>query len=244
MGDWATITAEISPVTAVSPMPERRPLPPQEAREEATERRDRAEISAAGLDRYQKSQEAGTAIRQTSEDEKSGSQSQRDSSNADAQKEHGGELTEEERREVAKLQARDREVRAHEQAHLAAAGGMAVGGAHYEYEKGPDGKSYAVGGEVQITVKSGGTPEEQIRNAEQAARAALAPANPSAQDRAVAAEARAMASEARAEAMRKSTEANNDAQTTIRTQSPLEKAIAAYAKQDEVFAESSLDISA
>ena len=44
----------------------------------------------------------------------------------------------------------DREERQHEQAHLSAAGGHARGGPSYQYETGPDGKRYAVGGEVSI----------------------------------------------------------------------------------------------
>ncbi len=109
------------------------------------------------------------------------------------------ELTEEEQREVENLKSRDQEVRAHEQAHLSAAGNLATSGAHYEYENGPDGKRYAVGGEVNISLREGDTPSETIRNAQQAERAALAPANPSTQDRKVASEAAAMINEARQE---------------------------------------------
>ena len=108
-------------------------------------------------------------------------------------------LTPEEQRIVAELRARDREVRAHEQAHLRAAGHLASGGPKFEYEQGPDGKRYAVGGEVPIRIPQGGSREEKLANAQRAQRAALAPANPSGQDRAVAARAAAMAREARAE---------------------------------------------
>ncbi len=89
-------------------------------------------------------------------------------------------------------------MRQHEQAHLAAAGHLAKGGARYEYEKGPDGRQYASGGDVSISF-GGRTPEERLRNAEQAERAALAPAEPSPQDRKVASEARRAAGEARRE---------------------------------------------
>lgn len=41
-------------------------------------------------------------------------------------------------------------MRAHEQAHKTAAGGLAQGGATFEYQTGPDGKQYAVSGEVKI----------------------------------------------------------------------------------------------
>lgn len=109
-------------------------------------------------------------------------------------------LTREEETEVRDLQARDREVRAHEEAHKAAAGDLALGGPTYDYERAPDGQEYAVGGEVQIALKPGRTPEETVRNAQRARRAALAPAEPSGQDRKVAAEAAKMEAEARQEA--------------------------------------------
>ena len=59
------------------------------------------------------------------------------------------QLTEEEKREVEELKARDREVRAHEAAHLAAAGTYASSGPNFEYKRGPDGRLYAVAGEVE-----------------------------------------------------------------------------------------------
>lgn len=109
------------------------------------------------------------------------------------------ELTDEEKQEVAELRDRDREVRAHENAHKVAAGSLAQGGPVYEYQTGPDGRRYAVGGHVDIAVGGGNTPEERLRNAKQAQRAAQAPADPSGQDRAVAAKAAQDAREAQAE---------------------------------------------
>lgn len=98
------------------------------------------------------------------------------------------------------MQKRDQEVRAHEAAHLAAAGGIAKGGATYTYERGPDGQMYAVGGEVQIDTSAiPGNPEATIRKAETIRRAALAPADPSAADQQAAASASQMAAKARAE---------------------------------------------
>ena len=109
-------------------------------------------------------------------------------------------------REVARLrqlQATDVRVRAHERAHLAAAGGVARGGASYSYTRGPDGRLYATGGGVAIDVSPvPGDPDATIRKADTIRRAALAPSNPSSQDRAVAAKAGAMAAEARAEKLR------------------------------------------
>ena len=81
-----------------------------------------------------------------------------DTADADDQKQEqpepksttGQELTEEEQEQVQDLQARDQEVRRHEAAHKAAAGQFASGGPTYDLQRGPDGKQYAVGGEVQI----------------------------------------------------------------------------------------------
>jgi hypothetical protein len=99
------------------------------------------------------------------------------------------ELTQEEKAQIAKLRARDREVRAHEQAHAAVGGGQA-GAPSYTYQQGPDGKQYAVGGEVAIKAStSPSNPRAAIQQLQQMARAALAPASPSGQDRAVAAAA-------------------------------------------------------
>lgn len=109
------------------------------------------------------------------------------------------ELDEQEQREVERLKARDREVRAHEMAHLAAAGSLATSGASFTYERGPDGVSYAVGGEVGIDTSPGRTPEETLQRARIIRAAAMAPAEPSGQDRAVAAKAAQMESQARAE---------------------------------------------
>jgi hypothetical protein len=110
------------------------------------------------------------------------------------------QFTREELAQIAELKRRDREVRAHEQAHLAAAGQYAKSGPQYTYQKGPDGKNYAVGGEVQIDASPvRGDPEATLRKAEQVRRAANAPASPSSQDRSVAADAAAIAIQARIE---------------------------------------------
>jgi len=110
-----------------------------------------------------------------------------------------GELTKEEQQEVQELKQRDAEVRRHEQAHLAAGGRYVRGGANFEYTRGPDGRQYATGGEVSIDVSPARTPEATITKAQVVRRAALAPAQPSAQDRGVAASASQMESKARSE---------------------------------------------
>lgn len=115
----------------------------------------------------------------------------------------GGELSPDAKRVVAQLKAIDAKVRAHEAAHLAAAGGVAKGGASYTYQRGPDGKQYAVGGEVPIdTSDVPGDPKATLAKAEQIQKAALAPSDPSSQDRAVAAAAASMAAKASMELAR------------------------------------------
>lgn len=112
---------------------------------------------------------------------------------------HGEPLDEQEQAEVEDLKARDEEVRTHEQAH-AAAGGQYAGSPSYDYEIGPNGRRYVSDGEVSIdTSKVPDDPQATLDKAQQVKRTALAPAEPSAQDRRVAAEASQMAAEARRE---------------------------------------------
>ncbi len=96
------------------------------------------------------------------------------------------------------LEQRDQEVRNHEQAHQAA-GGQYASAPTYSTQRGPDGESYAVGGEVQIDISAESEPAATIRKMQQVRAAALAPAEPSSQDHAVAAKASRLESEARAE---------------------------------------------
>ncbi|MDR2015563.1 MAG: hypothetical protein LBP99_08110 [Azoarcus sp.] len=115
-------------------------------------------------------------------------------------------------RRVEELKSTDRAVRAHEAAHMAAGGSLVTSGASFSYETGPDGQRYAVAGEVGIDTSKGRTPEETLTRAQQIRAAALAPADPSGQDRAVAAAASQMATEARAEIARASMEKNSAGQ--------------------------------
>lgn len=109
------------------------------------------------------------------------------------------ELTPEEQAEVAELKARDAEVRAHEQAHLASLGGEG-GAASFTYTTGPDGRQYATGGEVPVSIAPvSGDPDATIQRARRIVRAALAPAQPSAADFQAAAKARQLEAEARQE---------------------------------------------
>jgi len=110
-----------------------------------------------------------------------------------------GGLTEAEEKQVQDLQARDTEVRAHEQAH-ARVGGSYASAPSYEFERGPDGRSYAVGGHVSISTSPvQGDPQATIDKMDTVRRAALAPAEPSGQDLRVAAQADQTAQAARTE---------------------------------------------
>ena len=99
---------------------------------------------------------------------------------------------------MARLAATDRHLRAHEQAHLAAAGQYSTGGPSYTYTVGPDGQRYAVAGEVGLDVSpEPSDPEKTIEKARAIEAAANAPADPSSQDRMVAAIASQMEAAAR-----------------------------------------------
>ncbi len=110
----------------------------------------------------------------------------------------GDDLSEEEKAQVAKLKATDAKVRAHERAH-AAAGGQYAGAPSYSYTRGPDGQMYATSGEVSIDISAENDPQATLQKAAQVAAAALAPADPSGADRAVAAAAQKLRLQALAE---------------------------------------------
>lgn len=115
---------------------------------------------------------------------------------------------------LQQLKARDAEVRAHEMAHLAVAGQYARG-MSFSYQKGPDGKQYAIGGEVGIdSAPIAGDPEATIEKARLVQRAALAPAEPSAQDRKVAQAAAQMMRQAQQELALSRVEENKLADNT------------------------------
>lgn len=125
---------------------------------------------------------------------------------------NGKPLTDEQKQQIEKLKQRDSEVKRHEAAHLAVAGGAARSGPVYNYQTGPDGKQYAVGGHVDIDTSGvAGNPKATIAKMQQVQHAALAPADPSGQDRAVAAEAAASEQKARAEVAAEASPSGSDA---------------------------------
>ena len=104
-----------------------------------------------------------------------------------------------EQQKIEELKRRDQEVRTHELAH-ARVGGPYTGSPNYTFEEGPDGKRYAVEGNVSVDSSPiEGDPEATIAKLQQVHAAALAPANPSSQDIRVAASATRAIAQARSE---------------------------------------------
>lgn len=138
---------------------------------------DEVQLSAAALER-----ETEPSVASVDEVEDA-----EESEEAEAQDDD--ELTQEDEQVVEELKSRDAEVRAHELAH-ARVGGRFAGQPSYEYQTGPDGQQYAVGGSVPIDVSEvPDDPRATIEKMQVVRRAAMAPAEPSTQDRRVAAEA-------------------------------------------------------
>lgn len=110
---------------------------------------------------------------------------------------------------ISQLQSRDQEVRQHELAH-ASTGGSATGAPSYSFEVGPDGKKYAVGGEVSVDLSAvSGDPHATITKMQKVHAAALAPANPSTQDTRVAASASRIILQAQSELLAQQSEASD-----------------------------------
>jgi len=132
---------------------------------------------------------AGREEEPSSSDQQSSSEQESAAGQQSAQSEQTEQQAQAEQQELRELQARDQEVRTHEQAH-AMVGGRYAGTPSYEYQQGPDGRRYAVGGEVQIDLAPiAGDPPATIQKMQQVKAAALAPAEPSSADRSIAAEA-------------------------------------------------------
>jgi len=120
-----------------------------------------------------------SVINKTHDDENTNDLSENDTQNKDVHQE----------RVINELQRRDKEVRSHELAH-AAVGGPFTGAPNYAFKIGPDGQKYAVNGEVSVDLSIvAGNPTATIAKMQKVYAAALAPANPSAQDTQIAANA-------------------------------------------------------
>jgi hypothetical protein len=106
------------------------------------------------------------------------------------------------------------------------------GGAHFEYQVGPDGKKYAVGGEVSIdTSEIPDNPNATIQKMSTVQRAAMAPADPSPQDRAVAAQAAQKQSAAQIKTIE--TKKNDTSPTDNAASGPLQKKAGSYSQKNQ-----------
>jgi len=151
-------------------------------------------------------------------------------------------LTEEEEKTVRELKQRDIEVRAHEQAHKSV-GGPYAGAVNFDTVTGPDGREYAVGGEVQIDASAvRGNPEETIRKMEIVIRAALAPAEPSPQDVQVAAQAQQTKLQAQVELRQERTEEAAERRGEGGQQSGLLTALRAFSDAEKTTQQATEDI--
>lgn len=167
-------------------------------------------------------QQAGEQEGQSPEDQEEGQQEGSSQSNEEKNEVSNSRYNEQEQHKIDELKKRDTEVVTHEQAH-AGAGGQYAGSPNYSYETGPDGVKYAVSGEVSIdTSKISGDPQATIVKAQQIKRAALAPAEPSSQDRSVAAAADRLASNARQEILSQTQPNEEDEKKDYRINNPIE----------------------
>lgn len=174
----------------------------QESSEQGVEKRLASEQARAEgkteskSQREQQDQQQADRRQQRDTNESQADQQVADRRQQDAQEQQQLEV---ELKQIQQLADRDREVRAHEQAHQSV-GGQHAGAMSFSYERGPDGQNYAVAGEVSIdTSDIPGNPQATLDKAETIRRAALAPAEPSNQDRQVASQAVLMSVEARAD---------------------------------------------
>lgn len=142
------------------------------------------------------------AIRSKQRSDHEGNSESDDTSSNDKQNKdksaNGEVLSDEQQRKLDNLKARDTEVKIHEQKHKSV-GGQYASSPSYTTEKGPDGREYAVEGEVKISITEESSPQETVTKMQKVAAAALAPAEPSSQDRSVANQARKLENKARME---------------------------------------------
>jgi len=178
------------------------------------------------------SEEEGNTTVNTSENNKT--EEKKEIKDLPTEKEAAGkkELSDEEKKRVEELKKIDREVRAHEAAHKSAGGSLVTGGASYTYTTGPDGMKYVTGGEVQIDISYDlDDPQGTIDKMRQVRRAALAPSDPSAQDRVVASKASQIEALARAE-LSKQDGSNSDTAINGMMKKNKDSRIAAYQKAE------------
>ncbi|MEI6894029.1 MAG: putative metalloprotease CJM1_0395 family protein [Colwellia sp.] len=185
--------------------------------------RKQAEHAASSISE-QESQQGDQENTKKNQDEQANTNSHA-SKNGNAESDNTSESNKQTRTDeiiIQQLQEIDKEVRAHELAH-ASMGGASTGSPSYTFEVGPDGKKYAVSGEVPVDLTSvPNDPQATIDKMQKVYASALAPATPSTQDIQVAASAKEKISSAQTEllaldkekdAQSSSTSINKDTQT-------------------------------
>lgn len=162
---------------------------------------EQAERDSASINERQQGQEqSGEQQGQQKQAQNDNGQTE-DEKNTEDSNTNDRELSPDEQKQVQELSARDLEVRTHEQAH-ASVGGPYTGAPSYSFEVGPDGRRYAVEGEVSVDLSEAGSPKETITKMRRVYDAALAPVKPSTQDLRVAAEASRIIAQAQAEVLK------------------------------------------
>ncbi|UJF20560.1 putative metalloprotease CJM1_0395 family protein [Shewanella sp. OMA3-2] len=163
---------------------------------------DNRQQDAQVNDQAQQAEQASTseqAIAAEQQKQQQQAQEQQKQQASDQVEQQQQKIVQAEQQQVSELSKRDIEVKTHEQAHKAV-GGMFAQSPSYSYEKGPDGKRYAVDGEVQIDVGViAGDPQATFNKMQKVYAAAMAPNQPSSADIRVAAEAVQRMNQAKAE---------------------------------------------
>lgn len=161
---------------------------------------DKLELSSQALDAFRKDQEQPSANQSKKQPDSAAESKPISQSKNTGKSSDDTKLTPDQQSEVRQLQSRDAAVRTHELQHMTAAGSYAMGGPQYDMQTGPDQRQYAIGGHVNLDVSAvPDDPQATISKAQVIQRAALAPADPSGADRAVAASASQMEAMARME---------------------------------------------
>lgn len=112
--------------------------------------------------------------------------------------------------QISQFKSIDSKTRAHEQAHLNAAGSYATGMPVYNMQRGPDGQMYANGGHVNVDLTPiAGNPQATLQKAQTIKKSALAPDDPSSQDMSVASKADQMMQKAQSQMAQKNPHAGS-----------------------------------
>lgn len=202
-----------------------------------SEQAELANTSVAEQDEKQNEQEGGDA-REPKDSSKGVSE---DSNTIDGEEKTRAQELEHDR-VVGELKKRDQEVRSHESAH-ASVGGAFTGSPSFTYEQGPDGKRYAVGGEVSVdlsTIK--GDPRATIAKMQKVHAAALAPVHPSIQDTRVASTATQLILQAQTELLSELDSKQDEAKARSISKSDEPSESSALSEDNEKVSSSSFEV--